>query len=244
VAGPHGHGRTVEAIAAGDSPIHRLDARVKIVALIGLAIVAVTTPAARWAAFATYLAILAGLCAAARLPLGYVLRRLTVELPFLVAAAMLPFVAPDGMRVAGTVAAKATTGVLAMVLLSSTTPFPVLLHGFEQLRAPRLVVMIVAFMWRYLHVIGDEVTRMRVARQARGYQPRWLWQAGAVGQSVAALFIRSLERGERVYLAMASRGYQGGTPAALVPRTILTATDLAFAAALGAAVVLTRVVAA
>jgi cobalt/nickel transport system permease protein len=84
-----------------------------------------------------------------------------------------------------------------MVLLSSTTPFPVLLHGFEQLRAPRLLVMIVAFMWRYLHVIGDEVTRMRVARQARGYQPRWLWQAGAVGQTVAALFIRSLERGER-----------------------------------------------
>jgi cobalt/nickel transport system permease protein len=242
VGAGHAHGRTLDAVAAGDSPVHRLDARVKIIGLVGLAIVAVTTPVGRWAAFGTYLGILAILCVAARLPFRYVLRRLSVEVPFLVAAALLPFVAPDGVRLAGTVAAKATTGVLAMVLLSSTTPFPVLLHGFEQLRAPRLLVMIVAFMWRYLHVIGEEVQRMRVARQARGYEPRWLWQAGAIGQTIATLFIRSLERGERVYLAMTSRGYAGGTPAALVPRSVLTAADVAFAGGLAVLLVLTRTV--
>ncbi|MGH8900874.1 MAG: cobalt ECF transporter T component CbiQ [Egibacteraceae bacterium] len=243
MSGRHGH-TGIEAVAARDTPIHRLDPRVKIVGLIGVAIVAVTTPVGAWAAFACYGLVLVGLATAARLPAGYVLRRLAIEIPFLVAIALLPFVVPDGVRLAVTVAAKATTGVLAMVLLSSTTPFPQLLHGFERLKAPRLLVMIVAFMWRYLHVIGEEVNRMRIARQARGYRARWIWQAGALGQTIGALFIRSLERGERVYLAMASRGYTGGTPAALTSGLALRATDVGFAVGLAAVLAVTRVVAA
>lgn len=214
----------------------------KIVGLIGLVIVAVTTPVGAWAAFACYGLILIGLAAIARLPAGYVLRRLTIEIPLLLAAVLLPFVAADGIRLALTLAAKATTGILAMVLLSSTTPFPQLLLGFERLKAPRLLVLIVGFMWRYLHVIGEDVHRMRIARKARGYEPRWIWQAGAMGQTVAALFIRSLERGERVYLAMTSRGYTGGVPRALVAPLTLRAVDGVFAVGLAGILAVTRVV--
>ena len=39
-----------------------------------------------------------------------------------------------------------------------------------------------------------------------------LHQAGAIAKSVGALFLRSYERGERVYLAMLSRGYDGTVP--------------------------------
>ncbi len=53
---------------------------------------------------------------------------------------------------------------------------------------------------------------MRVARASRGSDPRWLWQAKATATSAGSLFIRSYERGERVYLAMASRGYAGSMP--------------------------------
>ncbi|MGH8906132.1 MAG: cobalt ECF transporter T component CbiQ [Egibacteraceae bacterium] len=242
MSGGHRDAAGIEAVAALDTPIHRLDPRAKIVGLIGLAIVAVSTPVGAWAAFAAYLLILVALCAAARLPPRYVLRRLSIEIPFLAAAALLPFVVADGATLALTIVSKATAGVLSMVVLSSTTPFPVLLRGFEQLKAPRLLVMIVAFMWRYLYVIGEELERMRIARQARGYQPRWFWQAGGIGQTVGALFIRSLERGERVYLAMASRGYRGGTPPALVPAQALRGADVAFVAGLVAALALTRTV--
>jgi cobalt/nickel transport system permease protein len=242
MSGGHRHAAGIEAMAALDTPIHRLDARIKIIGLIGLTIVAVSTPVGAWAAFATYLLLLTVLCVAARLPLRYVLRRLSIEIPFLAAAAVLPFVAPDGARLALTVVLKATTGVLSMVVLSSTTPFPLLLRGFERLGAPRLLVVIVAFMWRYLYVIGEEIQRMRIARQARGYQPRWIWQTGAIGQTVAALFIRSLERGERVYLAMASRGYRGGTPPALVPAQALRVGDVVFGAVFVTVLVLIRTV--
>jgi cobalt/nickel transport system permease protein len=238
----HGHGgglHAVEAVALGHSPIHRLDARAKILALIGFVVVAVTTPPGAWRAFAAYGAVLAVLAAVAKLPPGYVLRRLVVEVPFLIAALVLVWVRgpADGLALA----ARVTTALLAAVVLSSTTPFPALLQGFERLRVPRLLLVIAAFMWRYLHVVGDEVDRMRVAREARGYRPRTLRQARLpLGGTVAALFIRSLERGERVHLAMTSRGYTGGMPTTVTAPRVLAPRDVAFAAALLAAALAAR----
>ena len=69
---------------------------------------------------------------------------------------------------------------------------------------PRTLTLIAAFMYRYLFVIVDEVQRMRAARDARGYRPRTLLGAGAVGRVASALFLRTHARGERVYLAMLS----------------------------------------
>jgi len=71
---------------------------------------------------------------------------------------------------------------------------------------------IAGFMIRYLELIADELGRMRVAMTARGYDPRWIWQAKPIAASAGAMFIRSYERGERVYDAMLSRGYQGSMP--------------------------------
>jgi cobalt/nickel transport system permease protein len=67
-------------------------------------------------------------------------------------------------------------------------------------------------MVRYGDVIASEMRRMRVARESRGYQARWLWEARALASSAGTLFIRSYERGERVHLAMLSRGYGGAMP--------------------------------
>jgi cobalt/nickel transport system permease protein len=89
---------------------------------------------------------------------------------------------------------------------------PEFLRGFQRLHMPRAITSTLSFMIRYLDVIADDVRRMRVARQSRGYDPRWLWQARAVATSAGALFIRSYERGERVHLAMLSRGFTGSMP--------------------------------
>jgi cobalt/nickel transport system permease protein len=237
-----GIGQDIESVAAGDSPVHRLDPRVKIAGLIGLTVVAVTLPVGSWTALAVVFGVLVVLVAVARLPGRHVLRRMNVEVPFLLSAAVLPFTADDGLRLAGTVASKITIGVLAMIVLSSTTPFPMLLRGFELLRAPRLLVAIVAFMWRYLHVLGEEVTRMKVAREARGYSASWLWQATSTGPLIASLFVRALERGERVYLAMISRGYTGALPALGGDQLVLRTTDLGFLTALAGVALSARAV--
>ena len=240
MSGAHGHGGGVEAVAAGDSPVHRLDPRVKIIGRILVAVVAASTPPGAWAALVAYVAVVAVLVAVARLPLQHTLRRMLIEVPFLLAALALAVFAADGGVRGGTLALKLTASVLAMILLSSTTPFPRLLHGFEALRTPRLIVMIVSFMWRYLHVLGEEWHRMRIARQARGHRARWLWQERSLGPVIATLFLRSLHRGERVYLAMSSRGFQGGVPASVTGATALRTADVGFVVGLVGALLAAR----
>jgi cobalt/nickel transport system permease protein len=148
---------------------------------------------------------------------------MVVELPFVAFALLLPFVATgprtevlgwsvsvDGLAGAGSFLAKATLGVLASLLLAATTEPVHLLRGLERLRLPAQLVQIMGFMVRYLDVVGDELARMRVALTSRGFTPRDPRHWPVIARSAGALFIRSYERGERVHLAMVSRGYDGG----------------------------------
>src|SRR4029453_10430246 len=77
---------------------------------------------------------------------------------------------------------------------------------------PKALTSIAGLMIPYGDVIADEVRRMRIARISRGHDPRWIWQARATRAWAGALLTRSYERGERVYLAMVSRGYAGSMP--------------------------------
>ena len=47
-----------------------------------------------------------------------------------------------------------------------------------------------------------------------GYDARWVWQGRAVAASAGTLFIRAFERGERIHVAMLSRGFTGELPRA------------------------------
>ena len=209
----------------------RVDARIKLVCLVFVVVVCVTTPPDRFAAFAGYFAALVLLMIIARLPFKAVLGPVFVIMPFvLLCAAFVPFVHPDasgggyslgigslwvsrsGLLLLWNVAAKAVFGVLCIALLVHSTSFPELLRALESLRFPRLGVMLAGFVYRYVFVLADEALRMKRARDSRGYQGRWLWQTAVVGRMIGTLFLRSYERGERVYLAMLARGFQGQMP--------------------------------
>jgi cobalt/nickel transport system permease protein len=213
---------------AGDvgSPIHRLDPRAKILGLAGITVVAVSTPLRAWPAFGACALVLAAIAAVARVGPGIVWSRVRVILPLVVfAAAFVPFVrggpwvdvgpfslSEPGLATFLLVSAKASIGAVSAVLLGATTGFPDILHALERLRMPRLLIVIAGFMYRYVFVIADEARRMRAALAARAYRPRHLGQVSALGRMVTALFLRSYERGERVYLAMLARGYAGAMP--------------------------------
>src|SRR5699024_10997705 len=104
--------------------------------------------------------------------------------------------------------------------------FPALLRGLEALRLPHLLVLIAGLMYRYLFVVVGEVMRMRAALASRAYAPRTALQAAPIGRAAGTLFLRSYVRGERVHLAMLSRGYAGRMPQLQPLR--LTAADVAF----------------
>ena len=242
---------------AGDpaSPIHRLDPRAKVIGFIGITLVAVSASLESWPAYAGCAAALAALAAIGRVPPTAVWRRARLVLPVvLLAAAFVPFVragetvlaigplavSREGLVVFATVAAKATIGTISAVLLGATTAFPDILRALERLRVPRVFTLVSAFMYRYLFVIAAEVRRMRSALAARAYRPRTALGAAALGRLVTALFLRSHARGERVYLAMMSRGYAGSMPRAA--ELTFARADLAFLAALAALLIPLRAV--
>ncbi|MEU8818803.1 cobalt ECF transporter T component CbiQ [Actinoplanes sp. NPDC048796] len=208
-----------------ESPVHRLAPEVKIAAVLLFTIIVVITPRTEFWAFGGYFVLLTAVAAAARVPALWLAKRATIELPFVLLAVALPFfgqgeritwlgmsLSVDGLHGAWNIFAKGTLGVLASLLLAATTTMRDLILGLDRLRCPAVFTQIATFMLRYLDVLADDARRMRIARLARGYDPRFLWQVKAFAVSVGSLFLRAYERGERVYLAMVARGYQGRLP--------------------------------
>ncbi len=209
----------------GHTPVHRLPAHVKLVTLLAFVIVVVATPREAFWAFGVYAALLVAVATMARVPAGFILRRMVVEVPFVVFALLLPFLAAgerievvglslsvEGLLAGWNILAKGTLGVVASILLAATTDARALLLALQRLRLPPVLVEITSFMVRYADVIADEMRRMKIARESRGFTGGTAKQMRVVATSAGALFIRSYERGERVHLAMLSRGYQGALP--------------------------------
>jgi cobalt/nickel transport system permease protein len=207
------------------SPVHALPPHTKLAAAFAFVIVVVSTPREAVWAFAVYAVLLAGVARAAHVPAAFLLKRLLIEVPFVAFAVLMPFVAQgervdvlgmslsvNGLWGAWNVLAKGTLGVATSVLLASTTELRELLLGLQRLRLPPLLVQIASFMVRYGYVIADEMRRMRIARESRGFEASGVRHWGVLAKSAGALFIRSYERGERVHLAMVSRGYTGSMP--------------------------------
>ena len=208
--------------------IHKLDPRTKVITTFAFILVVALTPPPRWQAFALYFALIAVLVLLSKIPPLYVLKRSLVIVPFvLFIAIFIPFLKPgelsgsyniwiwqishSGLLILWNVVIKAWLSVLSLILLSATTKFAELLNGLEQLRLPKVMVMILSFMYRYIFVLVDEVIRMKQARDSRSFGGKRTWQLKTIGNMVGTLFLRSYERGERVYGAMVARGFEGQT---------------------------------
>ena len=216
-----------------DGPLHRVAPQCKLLATVLFVFAVVATPKEQFWAFGVQAGLIVTAAVTGRVPLLHVARRLVIEVPFLLFALLLPVLGRDpridvlgmslsepGLWAAWNIVVKGTLGVAATVVMASTTSIPLILAGLERLRVPPTLVAITAFMIRYGDVIGDELRRMRIARESRGAGSGLVGQARTVASSAGALFVRSFERGERVYLAMASRGYVGSMPVRDAPATV------------------------
>jgi len=225
-------GLSLERYVDRASPLHRADARAKLPAVLGYVVAIALTREGDWIALALLAAPIAALVIASRLQLALVLRRSLIAAPaFLVALPLLvtregealatfPVVGweatEEGARAVLTIVTKSWLSVVVAVLLTATTPMPALLGALRWLRVPRLLVATVAFAYRYLFVVADEAGRMLRARASRsaalpgrraGRSLRW--RARVAGHLAGTLFVRSIDRAERVYAAMLARGYDG-----------------------------------
>jgi cobalt/nickel transport system permease protein len=112
--------------------------------------------------------------------------------------------------------------VQVAILLTGTTPTDWIFWSLRALRAPGILVAVVRFAYRYLALMADEARRMLRARAARSARlagrPSLAWQGTVTGAMAGSLFVRSLERSERVYAAMLARGYDGRIRMAASPQ--------------------------
>ena len=185
----------------------------------------VATPITYWISYLFFYALILGVILIAKLPLLTVFKRSLIEIPFILFAVLMPFfgtgkssiffgftIYEEGLLAAAAIIAKGTIGVLGAIALSATSTAKDILQGLERLKLPAILVNIATFSLRYINVVSDEMERMKVARIARGFQARGVRDWKILGSAAAALFIRSYERGERVHLAMLSRGFTGALP--------------------------------
>jgi cobalt/nickel transport system permease protein len=220
------HHRTVEQLAAADSPVHRLDPRAKLVACLAFVICAsVLPPWPLWRYVPLLVLVLVAL-AMARLPWGFVMARTLLVLPFVgLVALFLPFtrgtdvlwtwqalglsVYREGIELALSILIKGGLAILGVSWLVFTTPFHRLLLAFRALGAPRVIAAVLGFLFRYLDLLADEGLRVRRARLARSPGRIRRWRGRSTEGLVGRLLLRTLDRAERVHRAMVARGYDG-----------------------------------
>ncbi len=215
------------------SPVHRLDARIKLLLVTAFILTASLSPLGAWPVYILLLALALSAELLSNLGIRFYFKRAVLALPFVLAALPVLFTTPGGAQLSLplglavtlsglerflSIALKSWISVQAAILLASTTTFPDILMALRALRLPRLMVAVIGLMWRYLFVIVDEVLRMLRARQARsgetgqgGHKPGGtvFWRAKVAGGMAGSLFLRSLERSDRIYNAMLARGYDG-----------------------------------
>ncbi len=220
------HHHFIDRFAMGDSPSHRLDARAKLVSVLCYTVTLIS--------FGRY--SIAGLAPMALLPLTllwfggvpvwFALRRVAILSPFIL---MLVLMAPvydraphavtfgpwnytlsGGWLTAGNITIKFAFGVLALTAMMCTTRFALLLEAMRRLGMPQMIVVQLGFLYHYIFVLIDEAMRVRRARDFRGAALAPVGRRlAAVGGVIGTLFIRTLDRSQRIQIAMAARGYRG-----------------------------------
>jgi len=218
------------------SPVHQLDPRIKLTLTIAFILTNALVPAGAWPVYILLFALLVSVEILSELGVGYILRRSALALPFVLAALPVMFTMPGpsltsfaigpwtltisqpGLERVISVALKSWISVQAAIVLASSTTFPDLLIALRALRVPRLLVAVFGLMWRYLFVLVDEALRLMRARAARSGESEipgarrggsLVWRGRVTGGMAGSLFLRGIERSDRIYMAMLSRGYDG-----------------------------------
>lgn len=211
-----------------NSFIHRLDPRIKIISFLFFILLVVFTRPNSIFTFALYGIVISTLILLSKIPIKYILKRSLVIVPFVLTIAIfIPFfkkgqvaggysfgtlkltVTYDGLMILWNVSVKAILSILCTILLMTSTRFSDLLKALERLKFPNLFIMILSFMYRYIFVIVDELMKMRQAKAARSVGGSKWFHTKVLTNMIGVLFMRAYERGENVYLAMCSRGFNG-----------------------------------
>lgn len=215
--------RRLDLLAAGDSWVHRLDARAKVLAVAGYVLAVVSCNRYALTELLPFAVFPAFVVLAARLPADLVLRRSALVLPFALAVGALnplfdrgilieagPLAINGGFVSWASIVLRALLAASGAVVLVGTTGFAQIAAALGRLGMPRALVVQLSFLYRYLQLLGDETRRVLGARELRACGRRL--EMAELGPLVGQLLLRTWQRAERIYMAMLARGFNGRFP--------------------------------
>ena len=212
---------------------HKLAPHTRVLCVLLMVFAIALTPNGRWWTWLVYGAGILLLILSSRVTLAVLFQRVAVEFVFIGVVILGTLfqnqgdllwswgylrITSEGLTALGSVALKSFLSLVMVNILVLTTSVSHLLQALITLKTPWLLVAIMASMVRYLSVLVDEFTSMRRAALSRNLMGSPGWQRLVVGNMIGSLFIRTYERGDRIYHAMLSRGYTGTPTVLKVPK--------------------------
>ena len=233
----------IQRKAAGTSPIHGLDARVKLLSVLIIIVFAVLTKNFSNLLLLEFFLLL--LMAVSHLPPLYVGKRLLLILPFGGFMAFFqPFIRPgevmwsfywiqatyEGIIFGTMLFLRVLVCVSAVILLSSTTPLNELFRALRRFRVPTIFIALLDMMLRYLGLCFESLHMMLTAQKARGFRWRrnssgYRFVLRTAGNTLGTFFAKSMDRSERVYESMIARGYRSESSYSFDRKKSLRAED-------------------
>lgn len=213
-------------LAHGDSVLHRIDPRVRMLCVLATSIGIAVTPRLE----PLSVAAVAALCLAllARIPLPLLWRRLWVLNGFMIIVlASLPLsvdgeavwqyaaltFSREGLEQAARIALTGNILVLLLTALVATMEPVVMAHALLHLRVPEKLVRILMFAIRYIDVLNRSRQRIARSMKARGYIARFdAHSLRSSAHMVGSLVAESMDRAQRIERAMRVRGWNGRFP--------------------------------
>jgi cobalt/nickel transport system permease protein len=205
----------LERYSCETGPLHCVDPRWTILGTLAYVVAVVATPIAWWRLLAAESLVLCFVVGVAGIPPWWLVRR---WLAFVVLVGFLGVIVaaahPERERLGLVpvllgITAKNSLAFLAVVTMTSVVPLPRLLGALARLRVPAALVGSLHFFARYVHVLTEELDRMVKARRSRTFKRSGLLDWGLLTGLIGVLFVRAMERGERVHAAMIARGWNG-----------------------------------
>ncbi len=214
----------LDRLSYRDTLIHRLDPRVKVIATMLFVLTVISFSKYEVQALVPFLLFPAVLLTLGDLPLGFLFKKILIVSPFAVFVGMFNPVFDSRTAVVlfgipvsagwisfASILLKFLLTIGAALILIATTSFPGVCQALRRLGAPALFVSQLLFLYRYLFVLLEETMRIVRAHDLRSFGKRGLGAKVAV-RIIGALFLRTVERAERIYQAMLSRGFRGEVP--------------------------------
>ena len=211
----------LDELAAGRSVFHDLDPRAKLITtlvFIGTVVSFGKYEVAALIPFVLYPLVLASV---GGLPFSYLAEKILIVSPFAFFIGIFnPLLDQTVMVHLGSIPVSGgwvsflsimirfVLTVGSALVLIALTGFHAVCMGLERLGVPRPFVVQLLFLYRYIFVLIDEASRMNRARSLRTFQSKGT-KIGTFGSMLGHLLLRTMDRAQRIHLAMCCRGFDG-----------------------------------